>query len=500
MTRTPYTPYSSPHRHQGPHGANTLTKTRTFLVAGAILSLGLVTACAADTDPEDADATGKAKPKASSSAREGTGPAYEGAELPGLSARPAWSLNGRGLKGCADDPAEAAATEVVNFDAQTCVLGDAVVLTEDLSESSQAEATESRFRARLYDPATGEVRRTVDVTVPAEWQGDRDRALDQFMQISEWKDGSPALLVVSGDVVEADGLKKASITTTYTLYAPSGKELGSSTLSGEDGSGLTVEAGHLLTKEAYKSDTYTPIGGGAPVEVRDRGVDQAPLGAGFGYRAVSTWSVVDGSGSRLSVSDRLTGKELWNLEDVDRPAALTDVEDSDDPKVRLLPLTDDKGILAWEQPGDDADDEILTVVDLGTGRLIAEGPEQDLDQKSRGWGSTVLSPDGGTVVTQFGGGAVAWNTETGAELWRQEKDEHIITPLGLTSGGVLYGSVDTMGITALDLKTKKVLASDLAPEPISDLTADAEVLQFTTDGYAVVAGSDLFVFAPETKQ
>ncbi|MDX2941194.1 MULTISPECIES: PQQ-binding-like beta-propeller repeat protein [Streptomyces] len=475
-------------------------KIRTGLVAGTVLTLGLLTACGGDGDPQDTDATGGAKPKASPSATKGTGPAYEGDELPGLSAEPAWSLKAPGLKGCADDPAKAAATEVVNFDAQTCVLGDAVVLTEDLSEHAEGEATDSRFRARLYDPATGEVRRTVDVTVPAEWQGDRDLSLDQFMQVSEWKDGSPALLVVSGDVVEGDGLKKASITTTYTMYAPSGKELGSSTLSGEDGSRLTVEAGHLLTKEEYKKDTYTPIGGGTPVEVRDRGLEQAPLGAGFGYRVVSTWSVIDGSGSRLSVSDRLTGKELWNLRDVDRPAALADVEDLGDLEARLLPLTDDKGILAWEQPGDDADDEILTVVDLGTGRLIAEGPEQDLDELSRGWGSTVLSPDGGTVVTQFGGGAVAWNTETGAELWRQEADEHTITPLGLTAGGVLYASVDTMGITALELKTKKVLASDLVEYQGVPLTGNVEPLQFTTDGYAVLAAADLFVFAPEEKQ
>ncbi|MFF9034566.1 PQQ-binding-like beta-propeller repeat protein [Streptomyces sp. NPDC014892] len=475
-------------------------KIRTGLVAGTVLTLGLLTACGGDGDPQDTDATGKAKPKASPSATKGTGPAYEGDELPGLSAEPAWSLKAAGLKGCADDPAKAAATEVVNFDAQTCVLGDAVVLTEDLSEHSEGEETDSRFRARLYDPATGEVRRTVDVTVPADWQGDRDLSLDQFMQVSEWKDGSPALLVVSGDVVEGDGLKKASLTTTYTMYAPSGKELGSSTLSGEDGSRLTVEAGHLLTKEEYKKDTYTPIGGGTPVEVRDRGLEQAPLGAGFGYRAVSTWSVIDGSGSRLSVSDRFTGKELWNLRDVDRPAALADVEDSGDLEARLLPLTDDKGILAWEQPGDDVDEEILTVVDLGTGRLIAEGPQQDLDEVSRGWGSTVLSPDGGTVVTQFGGGAIAWNTETGAELWRQEADEHAITPLGLTAGGVLYASVDTMGITALDLKTKKVLASDLVKYQGVPLTGDAEPLQFTTDGYAVLTGADLFVFAPEDKQ
>ncbi|WNZ09779.1 PQQ-binding-like beta-propeller repeat protein [Streptomyces sp. 11x1] len=473
---------------------------RTFLVTGTILSLGVLTACGGSGDAEDTEATERAKPKASPPAVQRTGPAYEGARLPGLSAEPVWSLKGGSLRGCADDPAEAAATEVVHFDAQTCVLGDAVVLTEDLSEHSEAEETESRFRARLYDPATGEIRRTVDVTVPAEWKGDRERSLDRFLQISEWKDGSPALLVVSGAVVEPDGLKKAAITTTYTMYAPSGKELGSSTLTGEDGSGLSAEAGHLLTKEKHKSDTYTPIGGGSPVEVRDRGLDPQPLGPGFGYRTASTWSVVDGSGSRLVVSDRLTGQELWDLGDVDRPSALAAVEDSGDLDARLLPLTDDKGILAWKQPGDDADDEILTVVDLKTGRLIAEGPKQDLDELSRGQGNIVLAPDGATVVTRFGGAAVAWDPGTGAELWRQKEDEHSVEPWGLTTTDVLYASVDGMGLTALDPRTKKVLASDLAPDLSPGLTADAEPLQLTTNGYGVLAGTDLFVFAPETKR
>ncbi|MFE7761834.1 PQQ-binding-like beta-propeller repeat protein [Streptomyces sp. NPDC057438] len=477
-----------------------MTRTRTFLVAGTILALGLVTACGGDGDPEATDATGRAKPTASPSAGKRSGPAYEGAELPGLSAEPVWSLRGGGPKSCAYDPAKAAATEVVNFDARTCVLGDAVVLTEDVSEQSRAEQTESRFRARLYDPATGEIRRTVDVTVPAEWNGARERTPDRFIQISEWKDGSPALLVVSGDVVEGDGLKKSSITTTYTMYAPSGEKLGRYTFSGEDASDLAAEAGHLQVKEADKSDTYAPIDGGTPVEVRDRGLDQEPLGAGFGYRVASTWSVIDGSGSRLVVSDRLTGKELWDLGDVDRPAALAGVQDSGDLDARLLPLTDDKGILAWDQPGDHAHDEILTVVDLRSGRLIAEGPEQDLDELSRGSGNIVLAADGGTVVTRFGGGAVAWDTETGAELWRQTEDEHTIEPWGLTAGGVLYASVDSMGLTALELRTKKVLDSDLAPDLPPGLTADAEPLQFTTDGYAVLAGPDLFVFAPEPKR
>ncbi|UUU32207.1 hypothetical protein JIX56_21140 [Streptomyces sp. CA-210063] len=327
-----------------------MTKDRMALIAGTILSLGLLTACGGDGDPEDTDATGRATPKASASAAKRTGPAYDGAALPGLSKEPAWSLKGDGTSGCVADPAASAARHVINIDVRTCVLGDAVVLTQDMTEYSQAGSVASEeyhFRARLHDAATGKVRRTVDVTAPADWPGGRELSLDQFIQISQWEDGSPALLVVEGDVVAPDGLKKETVSTTYTMYAPSGEKLGSSTLEGEDADNLTAEAGHLLTEEGNKSSTYTPVGGGATVEVRNRGVDQAPLGAGFGYRVGSTYSAVDGSGSRLSVSDRLTGKELWDLGDVDRPAALADVEEAGDLEGSLYALTQDKGLLAW---------------------------------------------------------------------------------------------------------------------------------------------------------
>ncbi|UUU32206.1 PQQ-like beta-propeller repeat protein [Streptomyces sp. CA-210063] len=144
---------------------------------------------------------------------------------------------------------------------------------------------------------------------------------------------------------------------------------------------------------------------------------------------------------------------------------------------------------------------VLTVVDLRTGRLLAEGPKAEYGETLNARVASVLASDGGTVVTQLGGGAVAWNTETGAELWRQAADEQSITPLALPTADVLYASADDLGLTALDMGTKKVLASRLVPDITSELTADGDVLQLTTGGYGVLAsGYDLFVFAPETKQ
>ncbi|MEU6088415.1 PQQ-binding-like beta-propeller repeat protein [Streptomyces sp. NPDC047085] len=458
---------------------------------GMLLSLGLLAGCGG-SDGKGA-ATGHAESKPSASAARHGGPAYQGPALPGLAEAPAWSVPVDGSTGCAGDPALKDALGVVGADPQVCVLGDAVVLTQDRSGNSGTSgdsSEDSHFRARLYDAADGRVRRTIDFDVPEAWAGDRRLTPSSFVKVIQDKDGNPALLVVAGDEIAADGLKKASVKTTYTLYAPSGAVLGRSSFTGDAYTHLPAEAGHLLLKEGYGADTYTPIGGGPSIEVPDRDHDQDRIGSGFGYRVGSTYNVIDGSGSRLVVSDRRSGKQLWTLEDVDRPAALAH---ADDPKARLHPLTADKGLLAWELPDGSAHDVLLTVVDLRTGRLLAQGPQADVGSSSRLMAA--VSPDGSTAVTDLdGGGAVAWNLTTGKELWRQEDGEQDITPLALPRADLLYADVGDLGLTALDMTTKKVLAKGLGS---GSFLQDGDALQFTTDGHAVLAGDGLFVFAPQ---
>ncbi|MCX5369103.1 PQQ-binding-like beta-propeller repeat protein [Streptomyces sp. NBC_00103] len=468
-------------------------------LTGALVSLGLVAGCGGGDDTATGGATdGKATPKASASIARG--PAYEGAALPGLARKPVWSLTADGVSGCPGDPVEQATSRVVGDHSQTCVLGDAVVLTEDATtypDSTGGAPEEYLFRARLLDAATGRERTSVEVTIPADgWSSDRDPAPAEFFTIGQWKDGTPALLAVDGDVTPASGLKKESVRTTYTMYAPSGEKLGSSAYDGEDGTDHTVEAGHVRLRAGNDSGSYAPLGGGATVEVQDRWEDQAPIGAGFGYRVATSLAEFYVSGDRLQVSDRLTGKELWDTEGVTLPAAVAaQTPDGDRAAASLFPLAGDRGLLAWGLK-DDTYDALLTVVDLGTGRTLVEGPKTFLDPNDAHEPVVVLSADGKSVVTQFGGGAVAWNAETGDELWRQEADEQDIEPVALPTGDVLYASVSDLGLAALDMRTKKVLASGL--EPGSSLNDDVDVLERTSDGHALLATSEgVFVFAPE---
>ncbi|MDR6976430.1 hypothetical protein J2X68_003121 [Streptomyces sp. 3330] len=468
-------------------------------LTGALVSLGLVAGCGGGDDTgNDGAAKGRTTPKASASPADGS--AYRGAALPGLTRKPVWSRSAGADTGCPGDPVERATSRVVGDHSQTCVLGDAVVLTEDATvypDNTGGTPQEYLFRARFLDAATGRERTSVEVAIPADgWSSDRDPVPAEFFTIGRWKDGTPALLAVDGDVVPASGLKKESVRTTYTMYAPSGEKLGSSAYDGEDGTDFTVEAGHVRLREGSDSGSYAPLGGGATVEVQDRWEDQAPIGPGFGYRVMTSLAEFYVSGDRLQVGDRVTGKDLWDTEGVTLPAPVAaQTPDGDRAAASLFPLDGDKGLLAWGLK-DDTYDALLTVVDLRTGRTLVEGPKTPFDPNDAHEPVVVLSADGKSVVTQFGGGAVAWNAQTGDEFWRQEEGEQNIEPVALPTGDVLYASVSDLGLTALDMRTKKVLASGL--EPDSSLNDDVEVLERTSDGHALLATSEgVFVFAPE---
>ncbi|WP_242620753.1 PQQ-like beta-propeller repeat protein [Streptomyces sp. BK239] len=473
-------------------------KRHLLHAASAFTCIGLVAGCGGGDDTAKAGATGKATPKASASAA--PGPVYGGAALPGLSRKPVWTVKTGAVKGCPGDPVQRATSRVIGDKAQTCVLGDAVVLTEDTTtypDNTGGTPEEYRFRARLFDAATGRERTSVEVEIPGSgWSSERDLVPAEFFRISQWKDGTPALLAVDGDETPASGLKKASVRTTYTMYAPSGEKLGSSAYDGEDRTDLTVEAGHVRLDEDNDSGSYAPLGGGATVQVQDRWEKHAPIGPGFGYRVETSLADFHVSGQRLQVSDRLTGKDLWNTEGVALPAAVAaQTEAGDKAAASLFPLTGDRGLLAWGLK-DDPYDALLTVVDLKTGRTLVEGPKTYLDPNDAHEPVVAVSPDGKSVVTQFGGGAVAWSTETGKELWRQEKDEQDIEPVALPTADVLYTFVGDTGLAALDMRTKKILATDLAPDtPLND---EIDVLERTSDGHTVMATSEgVFVFAAD---
>ncbi|MGW1123317.1 outer membrane protein assembly factor BamB family protein, partial [Streptomyces tanashiensis] len=174
----------------------------------------------------------------------------------------------------------------------------------------------------------------------------------------------------------------------------------------------------------------------------------------------------------------------WNSKDLTPPAAIAKLVTSDKAtSARLMPFRGDKALLEWSSYG--SSEAVMTLIDVKSGRRLAEGPAIDTNGTTDDDG-LAISPDGKTAVVQYGKGAVAWNTETGKELWRQAEDEVTIGPGDLPGNGVLYAYLDGVG-AALDADDKKLLASEIAEMP-----------QFTTNGYAAIHTSEgLFVFATQ---
>ncbi|WP_327316709.1 outer membrane protein assembly factor BamB family protein [Streptomyces sp. NBC_01235] len=446
--------------------------------AGTVMSLGLLTGCGGGDGPADPEATGQARPRASAS----TAPQarYPGEPIPGLATKPAWSLAPRSdaVRRCGGDAALPAEKQ---NETGRCAVGDAFLLVEDLSAPVAVGETQpqtTRFLAHLYDAATGKERRSFTVTCTYDPSGGDAPQPATRVQVGTWRDGSPAVLIRDCENTEAGGPDKAAATTVYTMYAPSGTKLGSSAYAGEDHAGLPVVRGHvLLPGDAHEARTLAPIGGGQNL-VLPAGAE--PLDTGRGYATRGT-----GVNEPLSVIDQGTGRTLWTTTDLTPPDGVAEQnQNGEEPDAGLYPLHGDRAILVWSASG--SDDAVLTTVDLRTGATLAVGPRTRLKQFTQDAGP-VVSPDGETAVVNFAEGAVAWDTRTGAELWRQDADGKDVRPRTVTPGGVLYAELDQED-AALAMRTGK---------PLGPLPQDVDVpLEFTGNGYTLVtAGEALFAFA-----
>lgn len=460
-----------------------MTRPRIALIAGTVLSLGLVAGCGGDDAPAGAGTTGSASPKASAGAAKSA--AYTGGPIPGLSAKPAWSLARKtgAAMWCAGHAARPADDQ---GQAGVCAVGDAFLLVEDLSPSVQegeSDPQTAHFVGHLYDAATGKERRTFTVECTYDPSESDAPSRDLHVQAGTWKDGSPAVLIRSCENSAASGLKKAVVKTVYTMYAPSGAELGSSTYADEEHAALPVVRGHVLLPGAtYDDRTLAPIGGGKDLVLPAKLAAAEPLGTGQGYVPEG-----DGVNEPLKMIDRGTGRALWTTTDLTPPAdVVAQGEKGEEADAELFPLSGDRAILAWSASG--SNDAVLTTVDLRTGATLAVGPHTTLKEFDQ-TALPVVSPDGTTAVVNFTKGAVAWDTRTGAELWRQKTDDKDVQPLVATDSGVLYANLDhDQG--ALAMKTGKLFG--LLPEG-----TDAPE-EFTTDGYTLIrTDGAYFAFAAQ---
>ncbi|MFF3604032.1 PQQ-binding-like beta-propeller repeat protein [Streptomyces sp. NPDC002463] len=455
-----------------------MNRIRTTVALGLVLSAGLVTGCSGSAEPDakpSGGETGTVTESASASATPKSA-VYQGKPVPGLAAKPAWSLT-------RDEAGNCAGNASVKDSSQNdiCTVGDALVLTT----YSNGQAGTNTFTVRLLDAETGKLRKKFDLAIAADDSGSTSSSAVALAQVGEWRDGSPALLIRNRVDTPASGLKKASTQTVLTMYAPSGEKLGSSSFDEDTHMSTPVRNGYLVDASSIGgSATFIPIGGGETVTSDVSAFDlKGTVGSGLGYYSQPDISYQP-SADWLTVKDVRTGNKAWNSKDLTPPAAIAKLVTSDKAtSARLMPFRGDKALLEWSSYG--SSEAVMTLIDVKSGRRLAEGPAIDTNGTTDDDG-LAISPDGKTAVVQYGKGAVAWNTETGKELWRQAEDEVTIGPGDLPGNGVLYAYLDGVG-AALDADDKKLLASEIAEMP-----------QFTTNGYAAIHTSEgLFVFATQ---
>ncbi|MFJ4778016.1 PQQ-binding-like beta-propeller repeat protein [Streptomyces sp. NPDC088762] len=450
-----------------------MNRIRTSVALGLVLSAGLVTGCSGGADAGAKAGGGEAGKAAESAPAAPKGPVYQGKPVPGLAAQPAWSLTGDEAGNCASK-----ASEKDSSQRDVCTVGDAVIVTG----YRDGQSGTSTFSAQLLDAKTGKLRKKFDFTLPEKSGGSTPAVA--LVQVGEWRDGSPALLIRNRVDTPADGLKKASTQTVLTMYAPSGEKLGSSSFDGDTHMSTPVRNGYLVDTSLSSGTKFIPIGDGETLTIDASHMDfKGAVGSGLGYFSQKDISFQP-SAQWLTATDIRTGKKAWNTKDLAPPAAIAKLVTSDKAtSARLMPYQGDKALLEWSSYGDS--EAVMTLIDVKSGRRLTEGPGIDTNGTVDDDG-LAISPDGKTAVVQYGKGAVAWNTETGKELWRQAADEVNITPRALPGNGVLYAYLDGTG-AALDARDKKLLTSGIEEMP-----------QFTTNGYAAVrSAGGLFVFATQ---
>ncbi|MGW7209306.1 hypothetical protein [Streptomyces sp. NPDC054837] len=455
-------------------------RTRAAVV-GLSLSMALLTGCGGDDGTESAGGGGKAtgKPVAS-------GPAYQGAALPGYARKAAWSLP-------TDNPELGVLDlgEVLLFarDASGAYLTDASVDDEpdDVNRVLFASDDAEKLTLEFRDARTGALTKTLGVTA-------------QSVEGVTWKDGAPAVAVGTSATKESDGLTQEETTTSATLYSVDGTKLGET--SG-------YEFGHIVSGYAVTAAdgavTLTPIGGGTARTVPCNGDDDAecdfdaetgiasgdqthaPVIAGGYYPGFEAAGKYDYDPSDVTLNDLATGKQIWSSAKAEIPEGVV-LDDEGQPKsrtIQVVEVTDGKALVAWQKDlGLSPTTQVYAWYDLASGALTAsyEGGELVVHSADR----ELAALDKSEFDTGFDGTAV-WKTADGTRLWAQEEGENALDPIRFSGNGkVLYGSTDD-GDLAVDVTTRKVLAKDLTAVP--DVN--------TRTGYGYLATEDgFFVFAP----
>ncbi|WP_263981788.1 hypothetical protein [Streptomyces naphthomycinicus] len=438
----------------------------TVMAVGLVLSLGLVAGCGSSggsgAEPEHGRAAGPdgAAPE---------GPGYSGPAIPGLAAKPAWSL----------PPAHA------------IDLGDTLLFVKDaqgkyalghgyawepvdgsvgtLHFTNDPEPATLEFR----DVKTGAVRKSLKVTT------DRVAA-------TTWHDGVKAVAVFARATTESDGLSEEKTTTAVTVYGSRGTELGKATAEGDE---FDVHEGHIIEQDGDASLRLTPVDGGTAREVTctgqlakcsfdarnneiDGGQAHAPLITGKYAFHVENASNFEDEPEQLVMTELATGKKAWSTADVTPPAGVELDEDGERTSgaLRVLDVRDGRVLTAWGAGALSPDTWVTATYDIASGKQVGGSSKYSYEDSPTDTvnteGSSVLTPDRTLAAAHTEQGTAVWQPADGKELWAQQEGEKAMTPLRFSPDGVLYGTTKEDGFSesvflAVDGRTKKVLAKSL---------------------------------------
>ncbi|MFF8287599.1 hypothetical protein ACF068_00020 [Streptomyces sp. NPDC016309] len=447
----------------------------TVMAAGLVLSLGLVTGCSSGDGAGAGDGDGRTVAKPGDGGAAPKGPVYAGPAIPGLAARPAWSLPaahaidlGETLLFVKDAQGAYATGEGYNTEPVDGSVGT-------LHFSNDPEPATLEFR----DVRTGAVRTSLKVTT------DRVAA-------TTWHGGVPAVAVFAGATKESDGLSAEKTTTTVTVYGSDGTELGKAQREGDT---FHVGEGHIIEQEEDQDESLklTPVEGGATRTVTctgllascgydprsgeiDGGQAHAPLITGTYAFHVENASTYESEPEQLVMTELATGKKVWSSADVTPPAGV-EVKDGKRTSgaLRVLDVRDGKVLTAWGAGALSPDTWVTATYDVASGKQIGgsstysyeDSPNDTVNTE----GSSVFTPDHALAAAHTKSGTAVWQPADGKEVWAQKGGEKAMQPLRFSPTGVLYGSTKEDGFSeteflAVDGRTKKVLAKSLPEENV----------------------------------
>lgn len=452
------------------------------LMTTLVVTLGLLAGCAGPT-PQD----GPPPPPVPTPAAAPDAPTYAGLPLPGLEPSPVWSVPG----------------ERLSVDA----VGDAFAVVAPLPTEEGVATVDGRLSTiEFRDAATGQVRSTVSSPIAESWVG-------------TWR-GAPAFYVAFQTVQVSDGLSAERRNQVVTAFGTDGSTLGSVSRP-LDANLFAVVNGWVVTRPEDERDAATVADPDGSVRTTQRcsrivcavdieldsahlveGSNRIPVVLGdlaFGAEGVDNPDRINPL--RIVATDLTTGQQAWTSSTIERPPGAVDERQVTGAHATPIRMIGDRLLMAWytdDGTGFGDRGEVLALHDPSTGRLLLAGP-----QIGTGFGSVLLDATGTVAVVADAPSdphSLAWDLQTGKELWRQAPEENLLVPVAIL-GEVLIGNRRTSlgGGSSdpifLNLRTKAVLDDD--PDevrwPVVAVTGHAAL---DVDGFSDDISNGVFVFQP----